>query len=89
MPYIRVPQLPVTAQKLCVYTRWTSGLGQFVEATRFLAPDGKMLRDVGPAAGVTMGRWSWGSNFIDINNDGWQDLIVGNGYISGADPNDL
>lgn len=45
MPFIRVPQLPVTAQKLCVYTRWTSGIGQFVEATRFLAPDGKMLRE--------------------------------------------
>ncbi|MGB0580713.1 MAG: DUF6941 family protein [Limisphaerales bacterium] len=45
MPFIRVPQLPVTAQKLCVYTRWTSGVGQFVEATRFLAPDGTMLRE--------------------------------------------
>jgi hypothetical protein len=51
--------------------------------------NGKEFRDVAAATGVTLGRWSWGSNFIDINNDGWQDLIVSNGYITGSDPHDL
>jgi hypothetical protein len=37
--FIRVPQVPVTAYKLCVFNRWTSGLGQFTETVRFLAPD--------------------------------------------------
>jgi hypothetical protein len=36
---IRVPQVPVTAYKLCVFNRWTSGFGQFTETVRFLAPD--------------------------------------------------
>lgn len=45
MPFLRVPNLPVTAMKLCVFTRWTSGLGQFVESTRLFAPDGTMLRE--------------------------------------------
>jgi hypothetical protein len=41
--------------------------------------------DQSSAAGVEMGRWAWGSLFADINNDGWQDLLIGNGYITGDD----
>jgi len=36
---VRVPQLPVTAFKLCVFNRWTAGLGQFMETVRLVAPD--------------------------------------------------
>ena len=36
---IRVPQLPVTASRLCIYNCWTAGLGQFNETVRILAPD--------------------------------------------------
>lgn len=38
--------------------------------------------DVSVSAGVTMGRWAWASLFTDINNDGWEDLLVGNGYLT-------
>ena len=38
---------------------------------------------------TTMGRWAWSSVFADLNNDGWEDLIVANGYISGPRPDDL
>jgi hypothetical protein len=36
---IRVPQLPVTAFKICVLNRWTAGVGQFTESIRVIAPD--------------------------------------------------
>jgi hypothetical protein len=36
---VRVPQVPVTAFKLCVFNRWTAGLGQFTESVRLIAPD--------------------------------------------------
>ncbi len=36
---IRVPQLPVTAYKLCVFNRWTAGIGSFNETVRLIAPD--------------------------------------------------
>jgi hypothetical protein len=36
---IRVPQLPVVAGRLCVFNRWTAGLGQFTESIRLIAPD--------------------------------------------------
>ena len=37
--FIRVPQLPVVAFKLSIFNRWTAGVGQFVETSRFIAPD--------------------------------------------------
>ncbi len=37
--YVQVPQLPVTALKLCVFNRWTAGVGQFTESVRLIAPD--------------------------------------------------
>jgi hypothetical protein len=40
-------------------------------------------------AGVEMGRWAWGSLFVDIDNDGWQDLFVANGFVTTDDTGDL
>jgi hypothetical protein len=37
--YIRVPHLPVTAAKLCLFNRWAAGFGQFTETVRLIAPD--------------------------------------------------
>jgi len=45
--------------------------------------------DVSDLAAVTMGRWAWASRFTDFNNDGWQDLVIANGYVTNEDPSDL
>ena len=37
--YLRVPQLPITAARICVFNRWTAGIGQFNESVRLVAPD--------------------------------------------------
>ena len=48
------------------------------------------FRDVSQVSAVTMGRWSWSSKFADLNNDGWEDIVVANGYItSKEDTGDL
>lgn len=47
------------------------------------------FEDVSVQAGVVLGRWAWGSRFVDLNNDGWQDLVVANGFITQADTDDL
>jgi hypothetical protein len=36
---IRVAQLPVIAGRLCVFNRWTAGIGQFTENVRLIEPD--------------------------------------------------
>ncbi|HEX5244934.1 MAG TPA: tetratricopeptide repeat protein, partial [Tepidisphaeraceae bacterium] len=43
----------------------------------------------GRRAGVEMGRWSWSADFFDFDHDGYSDLYVSNGYISGLDKYDL
>lgn len=45
--------------------------------------------DVSQETGAAMGRWSWGAVGADINNDGWEDLLVANGYVTGKEPDDL
>jgi hypothetical protein len=50
---------------------------------------GVRFSDESIRAGVTMGRWAWGSNFVDLNNDGWEDLFVANGYMTTKDSGDL
>lgn len=52
-------------------------------------PPSAGFRDVSEEAGVTMGRWAWGSRFCDFNNDGWLDLYVANGFITTEDSGDL
>ena len=47
------------------------------------------FRDISVDAAVTMGRWAWGSLFTDINNDGWEDLYVANGFFTTPDTGDL
>jgi hypothetical protein len=38
--YVRVPQVPIKAFKLCIFNRWTAGVGQFTESVRFMGADG-------------------------------------------------
>ena len=47
------------------------------------------FQDIAESAHVVLGRWAWGSKFADLNNDGWQDLIVTNGFITQPDAGDL
>lgn len=50
------------------------GAGGFVDVTQTLG---------GFSAG-----WAWGGGFIDVDNDGWEDVYSPNGFISGKTMND-
>ncbi|MFT7668394.1 MAG: hypothetical protein ACI8X5_001086 [Planctomycetota bacterium] len=47
------------------------------------------FEDVTVAANTWMGRWSWGADFTDFDNDGRQDLFVPNGFITNEQTKDL
>jgi hypothetical protein len=44
--------------------------------------------DVTAAVGGLSAQWAWGGGFIDLDNDGWQDLYFPNGFISGKSMKD-
>jgi len=50
---------------------------------------GVRFEDVGARSGTTMGRWSWSSDSWDFNRDGYPDLYIANGMISGSIREDL
>jgi hypothetical protein len=52
------------------------------------AGDGTFF-DKTQSSGANMARWAWSSNFIDLDNDGRQDLVVANGMITAGDSGDL
>lgn len=57
--------------------------------TLFRNAGGGRFDDVSTDAAVTMGRWAWASLFTDINNDGWEDIYVTNGFFTTEDTGDL
>lgn len=44
--------------------------------------------DIGNLAGVSRTDWSWASLIVDMDNDGWKDIIVSNGIKKDVDNND-
>ncbi len=54
-----------------------------------LINDGGRFRDDSDRAGIRMGRWAWGAMFADINNDGFDDMVVPNGFITNESKDDL
>ncbi len=66
-----------------IYARLAKGNSLFSQAA-----DGQFA-EVGAEANVEIGRWAWSSVFADINNDGWEDLLVANGYFTTDDSDDL
>ncbi len=55
----------------------------------FIQSDTHRFQDVSRAWNVAMGRWAWASKFADINNDGWLDILISNGFVTNEDTNDL
>ena len=43
------------------------------------------FQNVSEQAGVEMGRWAWSSDAWDFDHDGYADLYIANGYVSGPE----
>ncbi|MBL0045559.1 MAG: VCBS repeat-containing protein [Flavobacteriales bacterium] len=44
--------------------------------------------DIGQLAGIARTDWSWAPLFCDLDNDGWKDLLITNGYLHDVRDND-
>ena len=47
------------------------------------------FKDVSMRSGTTMGRWSWMSDAWDFNHDGFPDIYIANGMVTGSAREDL
>ncbi len=47
------------------------------------------FENVATKSGVDVGRWAWCSDSWDFDHDGYSDLYIANGYISGHEPRDV
>jgi hypothetical protein len=77
--YQRQFQPGAGGEAIAAFQRHARGNSLFVNSG-----DGVFV-DASVEAGVAMGRWAWGSRFIDLNNDGLQDIYVANGFITQPD----
>jgi tetratricopeptide (TPR) repeat protein len=50
---------------------------------------GERFADAGAKSGTMMGRWSWSCDAWDFNHDGFPDLYIANGMVSGSIREDL
>jgi hypothetical protein len=78
--------------RFSIYVSNISEPGILVQGNNLWAPvpgcvgDGLKYQNLANALKVELGGWSWGAQFVDLNNDGRLDLFLTNGYVS-ADPN--
>ena len=65
---------------------WQDGMGNTL-----LHNEGAIgtFRDVTEESGTRFGGWNWGSDAWDFDHDGWPDLYIANGFISGSRKEDL
>ncbi|MFK7909656.1 MAG: FG-GAP repeat domain-containing protein [Akkermansiaceae bacterium] len=54
----------------------------------FTQNPGGTFHDSSVTSGTTMGRWSWASVFTDLDHDGWEDILVANGYLTNTNLED-
>jgi tetratricopeptide (TPR) repeat protein/peroxiredoxin len=72
-----------------LYRKHAMGNSLFRNAGLRSAGSAGAFQDRTISAGVGMGRWSWSSDTWDFDHDGFLDLYIANGMISGSSREDL
>ncbi len=54
---------------------------QFQRNALFINRGDGTFAEVSNAAGVPASGWSWGTLFMDVDLDGWQDVLIANGHL--------
>ena len=57
--------------------------------TLFMNQGNSRFVDASSQSNTSMGRWAWSSQFGDINNDGLEDLLIANGFVTNTRLDDL
>lgn len=82
---------PFNRGELSIYVTNISEPGVLMQGNNLWVPSGNLngstpvYRNLASSLGIERGEWGYGGAFGDLNNDGFQDLYVANGYVS-AEP---
>jgi hypothetical protein len=76
-------------QRVSFQRDYKAGKKRMARGNTLLTASKDGFEDASIASGITNGGWAWSSGFADLNNDGWQDLVVANGYLSNSRDHDL
>ncbi|HSZ60495.1 MAG TPA: FG-GAP-like repeat-containing protein [Terriglobales bacterium] len=78
-----------SAETRALYHKHAMGNSLFRNTTRNGSPaKSSKFEDATRVAGVGIGRWAWSSDAWDFDHDGFPDLYVANGMVSGSSRND-
>lgn len=74
--------------QFAIYVSNISEEGILLQGNNLWVPRGAtngvpQFQNMARAVGVELGGWSFGAQFGDLNNDGWLDLYLVNGFVSG------
>jgi hypothetical protein len=85
-------------QRIAYQHRFLPGVSESVRAqferhargnTLFRNRGDGSFEDVSEHSRSGMGRWAWGAQFCDVDNDGALDIFVPNGFITNEETQDL
>ena len=73
--------------RFAIYVSNISEEGILLQGNNLWVPSGDpspvpKFENLARAMGVDLGGWSFGAQFADLNNDGFLDLYLANGYVS-------
>ena len=68
---------------------FTAPLTRMARGNSLFLQDESQFNDISENAGIVQSGWAWSSALADLDNDGWQDVIVANGYLTNTRDHDL
>mgnify|MGYP000642045095 CR=1 FL=1 len=89
----KIPVSNETLRALCMAASMQLPPKQIYSSESYLAAEQKNVLlissengydNVASAWGVAESHWSWNAKIADLDNDGWQDIYVGNGFLFGG-----
>lgn len=76
-------------RRVAFQRRFDDNLTRMARGNSLFLGSNDSFQEVSENAGIVNGGWAWSSALADLDNDGWQDIVVTNGYLTNTRDDDL